>query len=86
MTMLQLTRRPLSRISAPKKSITELGHPSYSLDLDPNDFWLFSEKSILKRRSFQDTEDFQNKSDGDTERYSTTRVPKMFSTMAASFG
>jgi hypothetical protein len=50
-----------------------------SLDLAPNDIWLFPKiKSALKRGSFQDTEDIQKKCDEDTESYSTTGVPKMF--------
>jgi hypothetical protein len=41
-----------------KKSITEMEHTSYSLDLAPNDFCLFPKiKSALKGRIFQDTED-----------------------------
>jgi hypothetical protein len=44
--MLQLTRRSLSSSFWPKKSITEMEHQSYSPDLAPNDFWLFT-KIIL---------------------------------------
>jgi hypothetical protein len=55
-------------------------HPSCSSDLAPNDFWLFPKiKSPLKGRKFQDTED-------GTESYSTSGVPKMFPTVAASLG
>jgi hypothetical protein len=52
-----------------------------SPDLARNDFWLVLKiKSALKGRRCQDTED-----DG-TEDYSTTGVPKMFPTVAASLG
>jgi hypothetical protein len=41
-----------------KKSITEMEHPPCSLDLAPNDFWLFPKiKCALKGRRFQDIED-----------------------------
>jgi histone-lysine N-methyltransferase SETMAR len=40
-----------------QKSITEMEHPPYSLDLAPNDFWLFPQiKPALKGRRFQDIE------------------------------
>jgi hypothetical protein len=62
-----------------RKSITEKEHPSYSLDLASNDFWLFSKiKSALKGRRFQETEDIQQKSDKGTERYSTTGIAKKY--------
>jgi hypothetical protein len=48
-------------------------------------------KCALKGRRFQATEDIQKKkkkkkSDDSTESYSTTRVPKIFPTVAASLG
>jgi hypothetical protein len=56
-------------------------HPSFSPDLDPNDFWLFPEiKSALKGQRFQDIEEMQK----ECKSYSTTGVPKMFQTVAAS--
>jgi hypothetical protein len=43
-----------------QKLITEMGHPSYSPDLAPNDFWLFPEiKSILKGQRFHGIKDIQ---------------------------
>jgi hypothetical protein len=61
----------------PKNSITEVEYPSYSPDLPPNDFLLFTKmKSILRGRKFQDTEDIKKCDDG-TERYSTTGVPNI---------
>jgi transposase len=60
-----------------QRSITEMEHPPYSPDLDPNDFLLFPKiKSALKRRKFQDTGDIK-KCEDRTERYSTTGIPKM---------
>jgi hypothetical protein len=42
------------------KSIIEMKHPPYSLDLAPNDFWLFPEtKCALKGPKFRDTENIQ---------------------------
>jgi hypothetical protein len=36
------------------KSITEMKHPPYFLDLAPNDFWLFTKiKSALKEEEFR---------------------------------
>jgi hypothetical protein len=40
-------------------------------------------KPVLKGQRFQDTEDIQKKCDDSTQSYSTTRVPKMFPTVAA---
>jgi hypothetical protein len=69
-----------------KKSVTETVHPPCSLDLAPNDFWLFPNiNSALKRRRFQDIEDIKKCDDG-TESCSTTGVPKMFPTVATSLG
>jgi hypothetical protein len=60
-------------------------HPPYSLDLAPNDFWLFPKiRSALKGQRFWDTKHIQ-KCDG-TERHSTTGIPKMDLTVAASLG
>jgi hypothetical protein len=42
-------------------------------------------KSALKGQIFQDTEDIK-KCDSNNENYSTTGVPKMFPTVAASLG
>jgi hypothetical protein len=43
------------------KQITVLEHPSYSLDLAPNDFFLFPKmKEILKGRHFDDTDDVRS--------------------------
>jgi hypothetical protein len=70
----------------PQKLVTKTEHQPYSTDLAPNDFWLFSETmSALKGRRFQDTEiSKQKKSDKGTGSYSTTGIPKMFPTVAAS--
>jgi hypothetical protein len=43
-------------------------------------------KSALKKRRFQGTENIKKKCDDDTVIYSTTGVPKMFPTVAASLG
>jgi len=61
-------------------------HPPYSPDLALNDFRLFPKiKTALKGQKFQITEDIQK-----TWRrhwsYSTTGVPKIFPTVAASLG
>jgi transposase len=67
-----------------QKSIDEMEPPPYSPDSAPNGFWLFPKiKFALKRRRFQDTEDIPQKCDG-SESYSTTRVSKMFPTVATS--
>jgi transposase len=43
-----------------KKSIMKLGHPSYSPDLAPCDFWLFPKlKTALKVHRFSDIADIQ---------------------------
>jgi transposase len=43
------------------KQITVLEHPPYSLDLAPNDFFLFSKiKEILKGRHFDDVDDIRS--------------------------
>jgi hypothetical protein len=43
-----------------QKSITEMEHPPCSLDLVPNDIWLFPKtKSALNGQRFQVTEDVQ---------------------------
>jgi len=42
------------------KQITVLEHPAYSLDLVPNDFFLFPKiKELLKGRHFDDTDDIR---------------------------
>jgi hypothetical protein len=46
----------------------------------------FQKKSALKGRRFQDIEDIQKKCDDGTEGGSTTGVPEMFPTVAASLG
>jgi hypothetical protein len=47
-------------VSGPKKSITDMSHSPYSLDLVPNDFWLFPKiYSALKGRKFPDTENIR---------------------------
>jgi len=44
-----------------QKSINGIEHPSYSHDLAPNEFWLFTKiKSTLKGWIFQDIEDIKN--------------------------
>jgi hypothetical protein len=60
-TMLQFTRRSLSRSLWPKNRLLKWNtHPSP--DLAPNDFRLFSKiKSALKGRRFHDIEDIQKK-------------------------
>jgi len=59
MTMVQLTRCTIKKFLI-KKLITEMEHSLYSLDLAPNNFWLFPKiKSALKGQRFQDTEDIQ---------------------------
>jgi hypothetical protein len=59
-------------------------HPPYSPYLAPNDFWLFPKiKSSLNGRIFPIMKTFKKCND-DTESYSTTQVPKMFPTVAAS--
>jgi hypothetical protein len=43
-----------------QKSVTEMEHPPYSLDLAPNDFLLLPEiKSTFRGRRFQDIEHTQ---------------------------
>ena len=43
------------------KQITVLGHPAYSPDLAPSDFFLFPKiKEILKGKHFDDTDDIRN--------------------------
>jgi transposase len=43
------------------KQITVLGHPPYSPDLAPNDFFLFAKtKEILKGSHFDDTDDIRS--------------------------
>jgi hypothetical protein len=71
-----------------QKSITEMEHTPFYPDLAPNNFWVFPKiKSALKRRRFQNTEDTPPPQKNDsTESCSTTRVPKMFPTVATSFG
>jgi hypothetical protein len=59
-----------------------MDHLPCSPDLALNDFWLFPKiKSALKGRRFLDID--KKKYDG-IESYSTTRVPKIFPTLAAS--
>jgi hypothetical protein len=69
------------------QKLIDMQHPPYSPNLALNDFWLFPKmKSALKGRRFQGNEDIQTKCDDGTESYSTTRIPKMFPTVAASMG
>jgi histone-lysine N-methyltransferase SETMAR len=69
-----------------QKSIIEMEHPPCSPDVAPNDFWLFPKiNSALKGRRFRDIEDIK-KCDYGTESCSTTGVPKMFPTVATSWG
>jgi len=87
MTVLQLTSQGTvcEAFSGPK-TITEMEHPHSFPDLSLNDFWLFPKiKSALKKRRLEDTVDIKICDDG-TESSSTTGVPKMFPTVAASFG
>jgi hypothetical protein len=50
-----------------------------------NDLWLFPKiKSALKGQRFQDIEDIKKNKYDVIESYSTTRVPKMFPTVATS--
>jgi histone-lysine N-methyltransferase SETMAR len=43
-----------------KKSIARMGHPSYSPDLAPCEFWLFPKlKNVLKEQRFADIPDIQ---------------------------
>ena len=43
------------------KQITVLEHPTYSMDLAPNDFFLFPKiKEILKGRHFDDIDDIKS--------------------------
>jgi hypothetical protein len=43
-----------------QKSITEMEYPTYSLDLTPNDLWLFPKiKFSLEGQRYQNTEDIQ---------------------------
>jgi hypothetical protein len=72
-----------------QKLIIKTKHPPYSQHLAPNDFLLFEKiKFALKGQRFQDTEDISHpkKSYDGTENYSTTGVPKMSPTVAASLG
>jgi hypothetical protein len=67
-----------------QKSITEMERPTCSPDSAPNDFWLFLKiNSALKGRRCQDIEDIKKCDDG-TVSYSTTGVPEMSLTVAAS--
>jgi hypothetical protein len=69
-----------------KTSITEMEHLPYSPDLASSEFWLFPKiKSALKGRNFKPIEDIKKCDDG-TGSCSTTGVPKLFPTVAASFG
>jgi hypothetical protein len=64
----------------PQKSMAEMEHHPFPL------IWLrmtWDCLSALKGRRFQDTEEIQGKCD-ENECNSTTRVPKMFSTVVAS--
>jgi len=46
--------RALSSSIWPKKSVTEVEHPTCSPDMAPNDFWLFPKiESALKGRNFR---------------------------------
>jgi hypothetical protein len=45
----------LCKQSVAQKSLTEMVHPPYSLDLALNDFWLFTKI----KSAFQDIEDIQ---------------------------
>ena len=54
------------------KQITVLEHPAYSLDLAPNDFFLFPKvKEILKGRHFDDINDIRSNNNGSSEGHST---------------
>jgi hypothetical protein len=69
-----------------QKSITEMENPSYSSALAPNNVWLFPKiKSALKEKNISGHWRHQKKYyDDGTDRHSTTSVPKMFLTVAAS--
>jgi hypothetical protein len=61
-------------------------HLTYSLDLAPNDFWLFPKiKSASKGRIVRILKT-SKKCDESTESYFTTGVPKKLTTVAASLG
>jgi hypothetical protein len=61
-----------------RKSITEMGHTSFSTDLATDDFWLFPKiKSALEEQSIQDIEDIQKKSDDSTESCSQHKFQKL---------
>jgi hypothetical protein len=79
--------RPLFKQFLAQKSITELEHPPYSPALAPNASWLFPKiMSALKGRKFWDTENIKRKCENGTESYSTTGIPRMFTTVATSLG
>jgi hypothetical protein len=84
MTFLQLTR--LCQAVFGLKSITEMEHPSYSLNLGQNDFRLFPKiKCALKGRRFQDTEDIQKMWRRHWKLFHN-RSSKLFPTVATSLG
>jgi hypothetical protein len=68
-----------------QKSITETKDPPCSPNLALNNFWAFLNTRYSLKGRFQDIEDIQNCDDG-TESYSTTGIPKIFPTVAASLG
>jgi hypothetical protein len=60
LTMSLLMTLSLSGSFLPKKSIMKLGHPPYSPDLAPCDFWLFPKlKTALKGHRFSEIADIQ---------------------------
>jgi hypothetical protein len=85
MTMPQLTRCSLSSNLWSKNQL--LKYPPCSPDVASNDFWLFQKiKVSFKGMKISGYWKHPNNSDGGTGSYSTTGVPKMFPTVAASLG
>jgi hypothetical protein len=87
MTMLQLTRLSLSKSYWPRNRLLKWNtHPVPLIWLRMTCMFPKIE-SAIKERIFQDIEDIQNKkNDEGAESCCKVRIPKIFSTLAASLG